>query len=187
MSGDASLYLDRLCEGDANAAERLMPLVYEELRALAQTFLRQQRPGHTLQPTALVHEAYLKLVGTSATRWEGRAHFMAVAARAMRQILINHARGRGAEKRGGDRAQITLDRVLAAVESDIVDIVALEDAMLRLGELNERQSRVVELRIYGGLTIEEAALVLHVGPTTVKADWQMARPWLKRQLAGSAT
>ena len=176
--------LAQLSAGDPAASERLLPLVYDELRALAGHYFKKQRSDHTLQPTALVHEAYLKLVGPERPEWQSRAHFLAVAATAMRQILINHARDRKAAKRGGsDRHRITLDRALAAVESDVVDMMDLDDSISRLAAMSERQARVVELRIFGGLTVEETAHVLGIGPTTIKSDWQFAKAWLKRELA----
>ena len=185
-SGQVTNVLAQLSAGDPAAAERLLPLVYEELRALAGHYFKKQRSDHTLQPTALVHEAYLKLVGQERPEWKSRAHFLAVAATAMRQILINHARDKKAAKRGGpDRQRITLDRALAAVESDVVDVIVLDDSISRLAKLSARQARVVELRVFGGLTVEEAAHVLGVGPTTVKTDWQFAKAWLKRELAAN--
>ena len=185
-AGKVTSVLAQLSAGDPVAAERLLPLVYEELRALAGHYFKKQRSDHTLQPTALVHEAYLKLVGQERPEWQSRAHFLAVAATAMRQILINHARDRKAAKRGGsDRHRITLDRALAAVESGVVDVIDLDDSISRLAALSQRQARVVELRIFGGWTVEEAAHVLGVGPTTIKTDWQFAKAWLKRELAAN--
>ncbi|MBL8899173.1 MAG: sigma-70 family RNA polymerase sigma factor [Planctomycetes bacterium] len=179
---EVTLCLERLRAGDARAGEELLPLVYEELRGMAARLLQER--AHTLQATALVHEAWLKLArreGGEAS-WESRAHFVAVAAKAMRHVLVNHARDRRAKKRGGDAAKLTLDECLGLVEQDTGDLVALDDLLSRLAELDERQARVVELRVFGGLGIEEVAVALGVGQTTVKADWRFARSWLRREL-----
>ncbi|MHC5025506.1 MAG: sigma-70 family RNA polymerase sigma factor [Planctomycetota bacterium] len=162
--------------------DELLPVVYDQLRALAGSFFRGQSSDHTLQPTALVHEAYFRLAGdTDATRsWENRRHFVAVAAKAMRQILINHAEARGAQKRGGDWSRVTLSAVGAPDHE--ADVFALEEALDELERLDERQCRVVELRYLAGLTVEQAADVLGVSPRTVKTDWRMARAWLKDRL-----
>ena len=180
----ATQVLEALAGGDAGAADRLLPLVYDELRALAASYFARQAVGHTLQPTALVHEAYLKLAGGGNAQWESRAHFFAVAARAMRQILMNHARDKAAAKRGGGRQRITLDEgVTPAGNGDReLDLLALDDALSQLSRLSERQATVVELRFFGGLTIAEAAHVLGVGTTTVEDDWHLARAWLGREL-----
>lgn len=165
------------------AAAALLPVVYDQLRALAASYFARQPVGHTLQPTALVHEAYLKLAGGEG-QWENRAHFMAVAAKAMRQILMNHARGKATAKRGGGRQRITLDEgVTPAGNGDReLDLLALDDALGKLSRLSERQATVVELRFFGGLSIAEAAHVLGVGTTTVEDDWHLARAWLGREL-----
>ncbi len=170
--------------GDPAAAEQLLPLVYEELRALAASFFARQAPGHTLQPTALVHEAYFRLARNENIEWESRAHFMAVAASAMRQILINHARDKGAAKRGGGRQRVTLDEnVMPGSGADReLDLLAIDQALQKLADLSERQARIVELRFFSGLTIAEAAHVLGVGTTTVEDDWQLAKAWLAREL-----
>jgi RNA polymerase sigma factor (TIGR02999 family) len=171
-------------EGDERAAARLLPLVYDELRALAGSFFARQTPGHTLQPTALVHEAYLKLAGSANVRWEGRAHFFAVAARAMRQILMNHARDKSAAKRGGGWTRITLDKAVTppGTTDRQVDLLALDEALEKLSALSDRQARVIELRFFAGLTIAETAHVLGVGTTTVEDDWHLAKAWLVREL-----
>ncbi|MBK8976806.1 MAG: sigma-70 family RNA polymerase sigma factor [Planctomycetes bacterium] len=177
-------YLLRLRDGDAAAAGEMLPLVYEELRQIAGQLLRAGMPGHTLQPTALVHEAWLKIqraVGGGAG-FNDRVHFLAVAARAMRQVLVNHARDRRARKRGGDAQRVPLDECLDVVERQTGDLVALHDTLERLAQDDERQARIVELRVFGGLTIEEVAAALGVAPTTVKADWRFARAWLQRTL-----
>jgi RNA polymerase sigma factor (TIGR02999 family) len=168
--------------GDEAAADRLLPVVYDELRARARYYLRSGRSGDTLQPTALVHEAYLRLAGQPAG-WEGRTHFYAVAAMAMRQILIDHARYRRREKRGGDAARVTLSDAVAQVASPDVDVLALGEALERLAQLNERQARIVELRYFAGLTVDEVAEVLDVSKRTVEADWTFAKAWLKAELA----
>jgi len=170
------------------AASRLMPLVYQELRALAASWFAAQPTGHTLQPTALVHEAYLRMAGGTQVGWSGRAHFFAVAAKAMRQILVNHAEARQAQKRGGNRDRVTLSEVVGDAtdktgESDReVNASALHDALERLEGLDERQARIVELRYFGGLTVTEAAHVLNVSTSTVEKDWRMAKLWLVREL-----
>ena len=169
--------------GDKTALDRLMPLVYDELRALAERSLRHERSGHTLQGTALVHEAYLKLVDHRQVRWQDRAHFFAVAAQLMRRILVDHARRHGAAKRGSGEPRLPLDEADApAAPAPLGDWLALDRALERLGALHERQARTVELRFFGGLTIEETAEVLQVSPATVKNDWSLARGWLYREL-----
>ena len=162
-----------------------MPLVYDELRRLAASYIRRERPGQTLQATALVHEAYVRLIGEKAQNWQNRTHFLAIAALSMRQILVQRARARHAAKRGGDPERITLDeRLLAAPAGNAqeVDLVALDAALEKLAALDQRQSKVVELRYFGGLSVEEAADVLGISPATVKRDWTLARAWLKREL-----
>ena len=181
--------LSRAATGDDKAVSKLMPLVYDELRRLAASYLRRERPGQTLQATALVHEAYVRLIGEKAHNWQNRTHFLAIAALSMRQILVQRARARRAAKRGGDPARITLDENLMASPSqnapDEIDLVALDAALNRLAELNQRQAKIVELRYFGGLGVEEAAEALRISPATVKRDWTLARAWLKRELAGS--
>ena len=180
--------LSRAASGDEKAISKLMPLVYDELRRLAASYLRRERPGQTLQATALVHEAYVRLIGEKAHNWQNRTHFLAIAALSMRQILVQRARARNAAKRGGDPARITLDERLMAAPShgstDEIDLVALDAALDRLAELNARQAKIVELRYFGGLGVEEAAEALGISPATVKRDWTIARAWLKRELAG---
>ena len=168
--------------GDRSAADRLLPMVYDELRALAGSYLHAERPGHTLQPTALVHEAYLRLVDETSVDWNGRTHFFALAARAMRRILVDEARKRHSVKRGGDLKRITFSAEGTPAEAQLVDVLALEEALTRLGALDERANRVVELRFFAGLRVEETAHVLGVSARTVEADWRMARAWLSRQL-----
>jgi len=184
--GEITRILGEMQRGDPNATDRLLPLVYDELRALAASYFVRQSAGHTLQPTALVHEAYLRLAGNESIEWQSRAHFMAVAARAMRQILINHARDKAAAKRGGDRQRVTLEQAVTPRIDDgrEIDLLALDMALQNLARLSERQARIVELRFFGGLTIDETAHVLGVGTTTVEDDWRLARAWLARQLKG---
>jgi RNA polymerase sigma factor (TIGR02999 family) len=175
-------------EGDEAALDRLFPLVYDGLRRLASRSLLRERAGHTLQATALVNEAYLKLVDQHAVRWQERAHFFAVAARIMRRILVDHARRHNAGKRGGGAARLTIqDSWLAATGPADVDLLALEEALERLEAIDPRQSRIVELRFFAGLTVEEAADVLDVSPATVKNDWRVARAWLFAELSGTPT
>ena len=170
---------------DPAAAESLIPLLYAELRALAGKQMRSEREGHTLQPTALVHEAYMRLVGGQPVRWQDRAHFFAVAAGTMRRILVDHARRQGTAKRGGGRHRVTLHEGLAAEDEGEVDVLALEEALVRLREVDERAARVVELRFFAGLEIEEAAEVLDVSAGTIKRDWRFAKAWLARELSES--
>jgi len=168
--------------GDETAMDQLMPLVYGELRRIARRYMAGQRAGHTLQTTALIHEAYLKLVGQGERRWQNRAHFFGVAAQAMRHILVDYARARHADKRGGEAQAVSLDEATANAGTQAAEIVALDDALRRLAEVAPRQSRVVELRYFGGLNVEEAAEVLKVSPETVTRDWRMAKAWLLRDL-----
>ncbi len=168
--------------GDAGAGQRLMEAVYEELRRLAGAYLAHQNARHTLQPTALVHEAFIKLIDHDHQKWNGRAHFFAVAAKAMRHILVDHARARKADKRGGDWARVTLDAALMNVNNKGVDTLIVNEALEDLGKLDERQARIVELRFFGGLAVEEVAEVLGVSKSTVEAEWRMARAWLSKRL-----
>ena len=171
-------------EGDRAALDKLVPLVYEELHRLAHHYISRERPGYTLQTTALAHEAYLRLVDAEGVRWQNRVHFFAVAARAMRRILVDLARARQNLKRGGGARQVTLDEALVATPERGADLLALDEALDRLAALNPRQSQVVELRYFGGLTEEEVAEVLEISPRTVRTDWSMARVWLYRELSG---
>ncbi|MPY86545.1 MAG: sigma-70 family RNA polymerase sigma factor [Luteitalea sp.] len=168
-----------------DALEAVLPVVYRELRRLAAHYLQGERPDHTLQATALVHEAYLRLLREQHTAWQNRAHFCAIAAGAMRQILVEHARARNAQKRGGHAARITLDEALVAAPLGSIDVEALHDALEELARLDRRQARLVELRFFGGLSIEEAAGQLAISPATAKRDWTVARAWLKRWLTES--
>ena len=166
--------------------EELLPIVYQELRRLAAAYLRREKPGQTLQPTALVHEAYLRLLKDRPDRWQNRAHFCAIAAHSMRQILIERARARGAAKRGGARPRVTLDEGLVAGEDRSIDLLALDEALERLAQLDPEQARLVELRFFGGLTVEETAEAMNISPATVKRHWTVAKAWLARELEGLA-
>lgn len=164
------------------AVNRLFPIVYDELRALAHRYLSRERPGHTLTTTALVHEAYLKLIDQRQTDWRDRAHFFALATQAFRRILVDHARNKGRAKRGGGNSRVALDEVAEMGHGGGIDLVALDDALERLKALSERQARVVELRFFGGLNLDEVAEVLGVAASTVDGDWAIARAWLRRAL-----
>lgn len=166
--------------------DALLPLVYAELRRLAAGYLRREKPGQTLQPTALVHEAYLRLMKDRPDRWQNRAHFCAIAAHSMRQILIERARARGAAKRGGARPRVTLDEALVAGNDRSIDLLALDEALERLAALDPEQARLVELRFFGGLTVEETADAMNISPATVKRHWTVAKAWLSRELEGLA-
>jgi RNA polymerase sigma factor (TIGR02999 family) len=172
---------------DDRRLDALLPVVYEELRRLAAAYLRRERPGQTLQPTALVHEAYLRLMKDRPDRWQNRAHFCAIAAHSMRQILIERARARGARKRGGAQPRVTLDEGLVAGEAPSVDLVALNEALDRLEAMDPEQARLVELRYFGGLTIEETAEAMKISPASVKRHWTVARAWLARELASESS
>jgi len=169
-------------QGDQTALERLMPLVYEELRRLARRHMNRQRPGHTLQTTALVNEAYLRLIDSSQVQWQNRAHFFAVSAQLMRRILVDFARSRKSLKRGAEARQITLDDSLEVSSERGADMIALDDALNALAEMNPRQSQIVELRYFGGLSEEEIAEALKISPRTARRDWSLARAWLYREL-----
>lgn len=167
--------------GDESALEKLTPLVYAELRRRARRLVIRERAGHSLQPTALIHEAYLRLVGSAPVDWRDRRHFYALAARLMRQILVDHARSRGRQKRGGAAMLVPFDETAIAF-SERPDLVRLDDALQALAETDMRKSRVVELRFFGGLSVEEAANVLEVSPQTVLRDWRLAKAWLQREM-----
>jgi RNA polymerase sigma factor (TIGR02999 family) len=173
--------------GDRDALEELMPLVYDELRRLAHHYLRQERSDHTLQSTALVHEAYLRLAGQNPPQWQNRALFFGIAAHIMRQILVEYARGRGAAKRGGRALTLTLDEaVVLSQHTTDIDIIALDAALDQLTHLDAQQGSIVELRVFAGLTIEDTSEVLGISPATVKRDWVTARVWLFRAITGEA-
>jgi len=175
--------LRRWASGDTAAQERLIPLVYEECRRIAERQLRSEDPGHTLDATALVHELYLRLVDQRSASWQSRAQFYGVAAQMMRRILVDHARARQARKRGATRVMISLANVAdTSGDTSIADILAVDDLLSRLGALDPEQQRIVELRFFAGLTVEETALVIGRSPRTVKREWQLAKAWLYREL-----
>ncbi|HKV77572.1 MAG TPA: sigma-70 family RNA polymerase sigma factor [Candidatus Sulfotelmatobacter sp.] len=172
--------------GDRNALDALVPLVYKELRRLAHFQLRDERRDHTLQSANLVHEAYVRLVGLKVPQWESRAHFFAIAAQLMRQILVDYARRHGAAKRGASICKLSLDEAMMVSRRKAVDVVALDDALRELAKIDARQSRVVELRFFAGLSLEEISAALKIGPATVQRDWTAARAWLHRQISRSS-
>ena len=172
-------------QGDESALERLVPMVYGELHRLAHRYLGGERPGHVLQTTALVNEAYLRLVDSRRVQWQNRAHFFAVSAQLMRRVLVDFARARNYQKRGGDAVQVSLHEELAGTTERGADLVALDDALNAMAKTDEGASRVVELRFFGGLSIEETAEVLKISPETVKRDWTWAKAWLLRELTES--
>lgn len=182
--------LARAQRGDRSATDELFPLVYGELKELADRFLSGERAGHTLQATALVHEAYMRLVGPNQTPWESRAHFFGAAAQAVRRILIDHARAKGSLKRGGGGERVALSDVAELAREDdtrgAADLLALDEALRRLETLDPHKARVVELRFFGGLTADQTAAAMGVSPSTVARDWQFARAWLHRELGGDA-
>lgn len=178
--------LERATSGDRVALDALVPVVYRELRLLAARYLARERKGQSIQPTGLVHEAYLRLFKDKGLRWENRPHFMAIAAHSMRQILVERARARDAAKRGGDRVRVTLDDVHAPLSETPIDVLALNEALDRLGALDAQQARIVELRFFGGLTVEEVADVLDISPATVKRGWTAARAWLYGEITRQA-
>jgi RNA polymerase sigma factor (TIGR02999 family) len=180
--------VDNARQGDEQALAALLPLVYDELRRLAARYMRRERPGQTLQATALVHDVYLRLLKDSHLSWQNRAHFFGIAARSMRQILIERARTRGAAKRGGSRIRVTFEPgLIAAAEAPSLDLEALDEALTRLTALDAELARVVEVRFFGGLSIEETAEALNISPATVKRRWTLAKAWLARELGGKNT
>lgn len=182
---DVTVLLRQLAKGDDVAASKLIPIVYDELRRLAAGYMRRERKEHTLQPTALVHEAYLKLIEQRAVDWQGRAHFFGIAAQIMRRILIDHARGHMRDKRGGGLVPVPLDEALVFSPEQSSELVRLDASLDRLAKLDPRQSRIVELRFFGGLTVEQTADVLGVSAKTVKRDWSMAKAWLRGSMKTS--
>jgi RNA polymerase sigma factor (TIGR02999 family) len=181
-SADVTELLVRWRSGDANALDALTPLVYEELRRLARIYLRRERPGHTLEGTALVHEAYMRMIDQNKVEWRNRNHFYALAAELIRRILVDHARAKVAAKRGGQNVKLSLDEAIAPADERDVNLVALDDALKALAEADPQQSRVIELRYFAGLTIEETADVLEISPATVKREWTTAKAFLKREM-----
>ncbi len=188
MSSDRSitqLLLDSHT-GNKAALDELMPLVYNELRRLASSYLRRERSDHTLQATALVHEAYVRLIDQQNVDWRNRAQFFALAAKMMRRILVNHAEAHRAAKRGDGVQKLSLDEAMSFFDEEELDLIELNEALNRLSELDERQAEIIELRFFGGLTIEEVAEMLHISPATVKREWAMAKAWLLRELSNCA-
>src|SRR6266496_3995761 len=178
-----SYLLEQWNSGDPKALDELMPLIYGELRKMARRYMSQQNPGHTLQTTALIHEAYLRLVKQKEKHFQNRAHFFGVAAKAMRHILVDYARARNTDKRGAGARPISLEEAALVTQERAAELVAFDDALKELEKLSKRQSRVVELRYFGGLSVEETATVLEVSPDTVMRDWSMAKSWLHRALS----
>ena len=183
---DVSTLLRAWSDGDQNALDKLTPIVYDELHRLARRHMRRERPGHSLQTTALVNEAYMRLVDYKRMQWQNRAHFLAVSAQLMRRILVEHAR-RHNLKRGGGAPHVSLEEAAELGRNRATDLVALDDAMKSLARIDVRKAQVVEMRFFGGLSMEETAEVLKVSPVTVKRDWTTAKLWLCRELAGGAT
>ena len=182
-SPEVTQVLQNISQGDRDAVEQLIPLVYDEFRALAGSYLRRENPGHTLQPTALVNEAFLKLVDQKNVDWQGKSHFFAVGAQAMRRILCDHARSKSREKRGGDRQKISLNEEITLSPQRDEDLLAVDEALVKLSKVDPRQARIVELRFFGGMTVQEVAEVLEVSKRTVEAEWTMVKAWLRRELS----
>jgi len=182
--GQVTLLLRAMKNGDQAAAEKLLPLVYKELHRLAKSYMRRERPDHTLQPTALIHEAYLRLAHDDVD-WQSHQHFIGVAANVMRRVLVDHARAHNAEMRGGGMQRVELDEGLAISKERSTEVIALHDALNSLEALNPRRAKVVELRYFGGLSVEEIAAVLDMSPRSVKRDWALARPWLFKEMQKS--
>src|SRR5262249_6553944 len=182
-SSNVTQMLHDWSNGDREVLDKLIPIVYQELRRQAARYLRRERPGHTLQTTALIHEAYLRLIDQRSVQWQNRAHFFAISAQLMRRILVNHARDRKAAKRGGSEIKLPLeDAMIIASPGREVDLEALDEALERLAAIDPQQGRVVELRFFSGLSVEETAEVLGVSPRTVKRDWNVAKAWLRREI-----
>ena len=186
VSHEVTQLLLKWSNGDQEARDQLMPLVYSELHRLAHHYLRRERPAHTLQTTALVHEAYLRLIGVEDVRWQDRNHFLSLAASLMRRILVEYARSHHASKRGGG-LKLSFDEAVHLLQARVADLVALDDALTALASIDPRQSRIVELRFFGGLTVEETADVLGISCRTVKREWSVARAWLHRELAKASS
>jgi RNA polymerase sigma factor (TIGR02999 family) len=181
-SGQVTQLLSNWSNGDLQAREEVFPLVYNELRRLAASYLRRERSDHTLQATALVHEAYLRLVEHDSANWQNRHHFFGAAAQLMRRILVDHARGHLAEKRGSGLAKVPLTEAIAMSQEQPAELLALDECLTRLAAFDPQQGRVVELRVFAGLSVEETAAVLSISPATVKRDWALAKAWLWRQI-----
>ena len=184
MPGDLTRLLERWGQGDRDAVAELMPLVYNELHALAGGYLRNERPGHTLQCTALVHETYIRLIKMDGVRWQNRAQFFCISAQVVRHILVDHARRRAASKRGGDATIVPLDDALTIPARQDLDVEALDQSLQKLASIDERKAQIVQLRYFAGLSVEEVADVIGCSPTTVKREWKFAKAWLYRDLHG---
>jgi len=181
-TGDITQLLSQMADGDEQATNALLPLVYDELKRRAMSLMARESSGHTLQPTALVHDAFLVLTNQRAVDWKNRTHFFALASKQMRRILVDHARGRLRQKRGGGATKVQLDENLGLSISRDADVVALDDALKRLEELDERQAAIVTLRFFGGLTVDEVAMVMDLKKRTVEAEWTATKAWLRREL-----
>jgi RNA polymerase sigma-70 factor (ECF subfamily) len=179
--------LSALSSGNQDVVSELVPLLYTELRRLAASYLKRERRNHTLQPTALVHEAYLRLVDQKDVRWQNRSHFIALAAQLMRRILVDHARSHQAAKRGGPLPKLSLDQAIAYSQERAGELVCLDEVLSRLAEIDPQEARIVELRVFGGLTVEETAQLLEISPATVKRDWAVAKAWLAREIKNEAS
>ena len=184
-SGEVTRLLDQLRGGDQEAVNHLVPLVYDELRRMARAYMRHERPDHTLQATALVGEAYMRLAGGEQSEWQNRAHFFAIAAHTMRRVLMDYARQRGASKRGSGARKVDLDADLMIAPGALEDVIAIDEALERLQAIDPRQSRMIELRFFAGLSVEETAEVMGVSEITVKREWRSAKAWLHRELASA--
>jgi RNA polymerase sigma-70 factor (ECF subfamily) len=182
-SNNVTQMLHDWSHGDREVLDKLVPVVYEELRRQAARYLKRERPGHTLQTTALIHEAYIRLIDQKNVHWQNRAHFYAISAKLMRRILVDHARSRQAAKRGGSDIKLPLEEAIIASEGREVDLVALDEALERLAAIDPQQSRVVELKFFSGMSVEETAEVLGVSTRTVKRDWNVAKAWLRREIS----
>jgi RNA polymerase sigma factor (TIGR02999 family) len=185
-SGEVTRLLQEWSNGQEQALDRLVPKIHSELRKLAASYMRKERPDHTLQPTALVNEAFLKLVDQRAVRWQNRAHFFGIAAQAMRRILVDHARAHPAGKRGDGVRNVPLDDAIMIAGTVDIDLLALDDALTRLAAIDPRQNRMVELRFFGGLTLDETAEVMHISPATVGREWRVAKAWLFAEIGRTA-
>ena len=185
-SAEVTRLLQEWSNGQEQALDRLVPQIHRELRKLAASYLRKERPDHTLQPTALVNEAFLKLIDQRAVKWQNRAHFFGIAAQAMRRILVDHARAHAAGKRGDGARKVPLDDAIMIGGTVDIDLLALDEALTRLAAIDPQQSRVVELRFFGGLTMEETAEVMHISPATVGREWRMAKAWLFAEIGRTA-
>lgn len=184
QSNDVTELLIKLTDGNESVLDELLPLIYGELRILANKYLRRERSDHTLQPTALVHEAYLKLIDQKQVRWQNRAHFFGVAAQIMRRLLVDHARKHTADKRGGEFDKMQLEESIVVVQGEkSIELLALDEALENLAKLDPQKSKIVELRYFGGLSVEETAEVMNVSPITIKRQWRMAKAWLYGQVA----